>query len=249
MPNYPKVTGETVFAKDPLDGKVKLLDTIIQLLRTADSAEVTNRQNAIEALNTALSEFEAAINQDISNLESAINDVDTSNMYAKNADLIPSSNNSYDLGSSSRYFNTAFITYAYINELRKTLLPYYDNNYALGSASYQWSNVYSRAMQIGREGYEWDINTNDGYLTLASGLMIEWGYFSQGSSSSSETMTVTFPKAFPSKCVFAYGEQVSNYDGGRDSDYRGFPVQALSKTTFKFQRYDGRPQYWFALGY
>ena len=47
---YPKVTGETVFAKDPADGKVKLLDTIIQLLRTAD----TDISEAVETLSSKL---------------------------------------------------------------------------------------------------------------------------------------------------------------------------------------------------
>lgn len=50
MPQYPVNTGETTFVKDSLDSKVKLLDTVIQLLRAADSAEASARESAISAL-------------------------------------------------------------------------------------------------------------------------------------------------------------------------------------------------------
>ena len=61
MPQYPVNTGETTFVKDSLDSKVKLLDTVIQLLRAADSAEASTRANAISTLQAALDALETNV--------------------------------------------------------------------------------------------------------------------------------------------------------------------------------------------
>ena len=98
--------------------------------------------------------------------------IDLSNYYAKNENVIPSSNNTYDLGSSSYTFKDIYLSgkvdfngykafvdsstlkfttsndnnvawFANNNCRLLTTLPFVDNTYNLGSATNGWKDVYT----------------------------------------------------------------------------------------------------------
>ena len=58
-------------------------------------------------------------------------------------------------------------------------------------------------MTIGREGYEWDINTNDGYITLSGDLLIHWGNIPKtNNDDAGHWQSITFSPAFSAKPYF-----------------------------------------------
>ena len=195
--SYPKVTGETVFAKDPADGKVKLLDTIIQLLRTADSGMVNQINQALQAI--------TQINTDIAGV------------WKSGQSNLPAANNTYDIGSASQMIRS----------------------------------IYSMGMTLGREGYEWEINSNDGYVILSSGLMIQWR---QVSGSNSDRHSVTFTTYFPTALVFATATAITSINDTVCS----FKLYSYSRTSMTYQftwanhnggGYASEDHICFAIGY
>lgn len=222
MPQYPVNTGETTFVKDSLDSKVKLLDTVIQLLRAADSAEASARADAISTLQAALSTLETDVAAAQSLAESAYNLADAAN----------------DAADSS-----------YIMRRNKDNTPSTDNVYDFGSSSLQWANIFSRAMTIGRNGYEWDINTNDGYVTLPSGAKIQWGR----KTTSSSQGTISFASSFFS----SVNTVIANvFDGDTDAIV-GITIKSISKSSFSYwERFKANanignatePFTWIAIG-
>lgn len=168
--SYPKVSGETVFAKDPADGKVKLLDTILQLLRTADSGMVNQINQALQAI--------TQINTDIAGV------------WKSGQSNLPAANNTYDIGSASQMIRS----------------------------------IYSMGMTLGREGYEWEINSNDGYVLLASNVMLQWKKMtSLGNWNGGEwdPTTCTFPVPF-SATPYWCGITLQKDDDHRDNEWYGF---------------------------
>ena len=139
--SYPKVNGETVFAKDS-DGKVKLLDTIIQLLRTADTGMVNQINQALQAI--------TQINTDIAGA------------WKSGQSNLPAANNTYDIGSASQMIRS----------------------------------IYSMGMTLGREGYEWEINSNDGYITLPKNVLFQWGNFTRAIAGNSYRVDFIRPISF-----------------------------------------------------
>ena len=213
---YPVNTGETTFVKDSADNKIKLLDTVIQLLRVADTSEASTRANAISTLQTALDALETNVTAAQSKADSAYSLAQTANNNAgssyimrRNKDNTPSSNNAYDLGSSS----------------------------------YQWANVFSRAMTIGREGYEWDINTNDGYVILPGGVLVHWGRVSRTSSGYATVSFVPSFKYAPT-LITTCAYNANDYFTSNGNGY----VANVSSTSAKVGTIDSYYTYWVAIG-
>ena len=222
MPNYPKVTGETVFAKDSLDGKIKLLDTIIQLLRTTDG----DLDTAIETLSQALSTVQSTANSASSAAATAQSRADSAYSLASTANSNANS--------------------SYIMKRNQSNNPSSNNAYSLGSSSYQWSNVVARAMQIGREGYEWEINSNDGYVTFNNGIIFEWKFVS---SNNQEDINYVWDltKHFPNAWFLAQGLKMEN---SSYADYvHGNVKNRNSRTSITFALNGNASWQLFAFGY
>ena len=142
MPDYPKTTGECVTVKDPADGQAKLLDTLIQLLRAADTSTLDSLNNLINSFNT---------------LNGAA--------WKNNQTNLPATDNSYDIGS-----NTQMI-----------------------------KSIFTHGLQIGEEGEDWWIGDNSGYITLPSGMAMQW---KKESGKNTSRHTFTFPKSLQASIVY-----------------------------------------------
>jgi len=62
--------------------------------------------------------------------------------------LIPGSNNSYNLGSTSYYWSNCYINSVTANYISSNLIPGVNNTYAIGNSGYRWTNVYSYALNV-----------------------------------------------------------------------------------------------------
>lgn len=99
--------------------------------------------------------------------------------------------------------------------------------------------------------------TNNGYLTLSDGLILQWGRGTASSASSGTSTSVTFATAniaFPTSC-FAVWVQLENLaSGGGVSGTSTTLVTALSATAFTWQRGNSansdsfKDFFWFAIG-
>ena len=128
--------------------------------------------------------------------------------------------------------------------INKDNTPSSNNAYDLGSSSYQWANVFSRAMTIGREGYEWDINTNDGYVTLPSNVLINWGILPKASSV--DYTSVNFGQSYSNPpAVFVTWEHTSNKTG---DCFQYIKSGSVTTSRFQITRSDLGYTYWIAIG-
>jgi len=99
--------------------------------------------------------------------------------------------------------------------------------------------------------------TNNGYLTLSDGLILQWGRGTAASPNSGTSTTVTFSTAniaFPTAC-FAVWVQLENLaSGGVVSGASWALITALSATAFTWQRGNtsnldaAKDYFWFAIG-
>ena len=99
--------------------------------------------------------------------------------------------------------------------------------------------------------------TNNGYLTLSDGLILQWGRGTAAAASSGTSTTVTFSTAniaFPTAC-FAVWVQLENLaSGGAVAGTSTALVTALSATAFTWQRGNNanndtfKDFFWFAVG-
>jgi hypothetical protein len=99
--------------------------------------------------------------------------------------------------------------------------------------------------------------TNNGYLTLSDGLIIQWGRGTAASNTSGTSTTVTFSTAniaFPTAC-FAVWVQLENLaSGGVVSGASWALITALSATAFTWQRGNtsnldaAKDYFWLAIG-
>lgn len=90
-------------------------------------------------------------------------------------------------------------------------------------------------------------NTNTGYQTLPSGIILQWGF---DNSAVANPATVTFPIPFPTACVNTQATCYSN------TGAKVFAVSGLkSASSAEFHRYTDAgsastaPFHWFAVGY
>lgn len=88
--------------------------------------------------------------------------------------------------------------------------------------------------------------TENGYVKFANGLILQWGYYSNGNNDW-RNCWISFPVAFPNKifCV-QITERFSNYDGDFDNAIQGFP--SLSGFNIRYRTNADHQIYWFAMG-
>ena len=87
-----------------------------------------------------------------------------------------------------------------------------------------------------------------GYITLPSGVMIQWKRVT-GSGSWVNT-TVTYPIAFSSKCLFAFAFAYSPGEAEHWDDYFGWPYDITLQNVSTQINFDKEREYcMFALGY
>ena len=89
---------------------------------------------------------------------------------------------------------------------------------------------------------------NDGYITLPSGLIIQWGTIA-ASSGSEAIRTCNFPKSFPSARVFAFAVG-TGANNARDAYFYGYPITPWSTSNqVKFSTWAAQSYKCIAIGY
>ena len=85
----------------------------------------------------------------------------------------------------------------------------------------------------------------NGYVKMANGLILQWGYIAAGANGDVST---TFPLVFPNACFNVVNASYNEKDGGTYDSV----VQAISTSAVQFNRYAGVGAlgiYWLAIGY
>ena len=84
--------------------------------------------------------------------------------------------------------------------------------------------------------------SQNGYLKLGNGIILQWGITSTGTSG-----TITFPTAFTST---NYSINFTERGISKlDLAYTGIKLENYTTTTIKWSRTDSCSQHWFAIGY
>lgn len=129
----------------------------------------------------------------------------------------------------------------------QTNLPESNNAYDIGSASQMIKSIYSMGMTLGREGYEWEINDTDGYITLPSGIVVQWKTREGISGSGEMSYTWTFTKDFTNACVWAFAVLVNS--ARTDANYQGYLLSLPTESSCTFGVWQSCAYLLFALGY
>lgn len=86
-------------------------------------------------------------------------------------------------------------------------------------------------------------------MTLAGGLIIQWGYIAPYSSSGDNYIyTAKFSKTFPNTYLWGWGgyETTKSYE----SNYRGYVVGgSMTRSSMRISGYTTVPIHWIAIGY
>ena len=127
------------------------------------------------------------------------------------------------------------------------IIPKENVTFDIGTEDKMYRTGRFSSLFIGEEGEDWYISNNGGYVTLPSGLMIQWRSFSSAGSSDT-ILTWQFTKTFPNTCVWAFGVELRENDN-KDEAYHGFMASIPSATTAKFSWWNKIPMYCFAIGY
>ena len=128
-------------------------------------------------------------------------------------------------------------------------LPATNNTYDIGSLSQMIRHIYSMGMTLGVEGEDWEINTNDGYLTLPSGLMLQFGREDAGTSSGKQDIPLSKP--FPTKCIsFQYLQALENSNIYTTQQAWTYTYNITSISSVRVAIQSGLIYlYWMAVGY
>lgn len=169
--------------------------------------------------------------------------------------VFPQANNTYNLGSSSRRFNSGYIANlysSYIGSSNNKVTTVYASN--LGSNSYRTSNAYINNLTLGSSKL-----STSGYTSLPNGLLLQWGLSKHGTYSGGEfdARNIYFPVAFSTSPYAVLGCQVALDGSSRDDTYFGYlsnttaagnPGVAYSSSRFTLTAYNKHDYFWMAVG-
>ena len=120
-----------------------------ELVTVKDPAD--NKTKLLDTLIQLLRNVDASTLETLENLATTVSNL-SGQAWKNNQTNLPTTNNAYDIG---KYVGAADETELAQNRMIR--------------------HIYSMGMTLGREGYEWEINDTDGYVTLPSGMLIQWG--------------------------------------------------------------------------
>lgn len=96
--------------------------------------------------------------------------------------------------------------------------------------------------------YNFTLQADDtGYYQLANGLILQFGTSISDHYSFASDISVTFPKAFPHKCLQVLLTPDSSYTGWDSTGVLG-NVHSLTQQGFRWSS-DYRTIHWLAIGY
>ena len=158
-------------------------------------------------------------------------------------DILPQSNNTYDIGSSSRIYRTIYCTTLFANQLGsgsdKVYRIYADY---IGEQSNKTTTIYTTNLYLG--SYR---RSTTGYTPLPNGLLLQWGIQNRtGTGTGGVWVNVSFPRSFGT----VYGvmaNRICNSNSYADS-YVGYLNNPATNSGFTYRRRPVDTMYWLAIG-
>lgn len=131
----------------------------------------------------------------------------------------------------------------------QTNLPASNNAFDIGSASRMIKSIYSMGMTLGREGYEWEINDTDGYITLPNGILFQFGRANAKNLNGKQT--IEFLKPFSSRCLsFQYLQAFSDSNNYTTAQAWTYTYNITENGSITVVTQTGLIYlYWMAIGY
>ncbi len=155
-------------------------------------------------------------------------------------DCVPKS-----VGSATKhvYVNSNGVVTASGSSIGSATQPVYMNAGAITKCTYTLNkSVPANAVFTDTNNITAHSNATNGYIQFSTGAIIEWG----SSSASGGSVTITFPKAFPTACRSCVVIDTVSNSGGVNY---GVGLKTLTKTNFSVSKDSGRSIHWIAVGY
>jgi hypothetical protein len=80
--------------------------------------------------------------------------------------LIPTANDTFDLGSSVNRFSVIYTDELNTNKLASTVIPTVDNSFDLGSPTERFANIYTGDLHLKNDRGDWTVIEEDEFLSL-----------------------------------------------------------------------------------
>jgi len=80
--------------------------------------------------------------------------------------LIPTANDTFDLGSSVNRFSVIYTDELNTNKLASTVIPTVDNSFDLGSPTERFANIYTGDLHLKNDRGDWTVVEEDEFLSL-----------------------------------------------------------------------------------
>lgn len=90
----------------------------------------------------------------------------TANKISFNGTIIPTSDATFDLGSSLSRLAVVYTDEINANKLAQSILPSVDNSIDLGSPSFRFANVYTGDLHLANDRGDWTVIEEEDFLTL-----------------------------------------------------------------------------------
>ena len=131
--------------------------------------------------------------------------------------------------------------------LTRNIEPQQNITFDIGTLEKMFRHIYAQGMTLGEEGEDWLIEDNEGYVTLPSGVIIEWGSISYPESKD-YISNVSFLKN-PITVIAAFISEENTQTGG--AQYRGGSTikhSSVSSTGMTIQAIGSvRKLYWMII--
>ena len=158
-------------------------------------------------------------------------------------DILPQSNNTYDIGSSSRIYRTIYCTTLFANQLGsgsdKVYRIYADY---IGEQSNKTTTIYTTNLYLGSYS-----SGTTGYTPLPNRLLLQWGIQNRtGTGTGGAWVNVSFPRSFGT----VYGvmaNRICNSNSYADS-YVGYLNYSATNSGFTYRKRPVDTMYWLAIG-
>lgn len=146
-------------------------------------------------------------------------------------------------GTKPVYTNSNGVITASGSTVGSATQPVYLNGGAITKCTYTLNkSVPANAVFTDTNNITAHSNATNGYIQFSTGAIIEWG----SSSANGGSVTITFPKAFPTACRSCVVIDTVSNSGGVNY---GVGLKTLTKTNFSVSKDEGRAIHWIAVGY
>ena len=135
--------------------------------------------------------------------------------------------------------------------LVRNIQPQQNITFDIGTLEKMFRHIYAQGMTLGEEGEDWLIEDNEGYVTLQSGLIIQWGYDPrEKADAAGHWMLADFPKHFSHRCFFFQANRSYTNNDGMYVGYMHLEHTApIGLQSVEYRKRYCDQVYWFAIGY